>query len=106
MTGARVTVFSAIAKAEARRISTPRRIEVANVAAAEAIARAPVETGEYRNGIHVVVSGDDVSLVDDDETAVHKEYGTLDTPAHAVLTDAVRKHGKYTGMQPRASRRR
>lgn len=105
MAGARVTVFSAIAIAEARRISTPRRIEIANEAAAEAIGRAPVETGEYRNGIHVEVSGDQVSVVDDDETAIHKEYGTSDTLAHAVLTDAVRKHGKYTGMQPKRSRR-
>lgn len=106
MAGARVTVFGAIAKAEARRISTPRRIDIAEEAAAEATARAPVESGEYRNNIHVEVGGDDVSLVDDDETAIHKEYGTSDTPAHAVLTDAVRKHGRYTGMQPKGSRRR
>lgn len=106
MAAVRVTVFREIAEREARRISTPERIKIANEIAADAIATAPVVSGAYRNGAHVVAEGENVRVVDDDETAIHKEYGTGDTPAHAVLTDAARKHGKYTGMQPRASRRR
>lgn len=106
MSGVRVTVFREIAIREARRISTEDRVKIAEQAAAEAISAAPVVSGRYRNGIHVQVSGDDVRLVDDDPDAIHKEYGTSDTPAHAVLTDAARSHGKYSGMQPKGRRRR
>jgi hypothetical protein len=102
---ARVTVFRDIAAREARRISTEERVRIANQIAVEAQAAAPVLTGQYRNGIHVETSGDDVSVVDDDPTAIHKEYGTVDTPAHAVLTDAARRHGRYSGMQPKRGRR-
>lgn len=99
--GARVTVFKAAALAEAIRISTPERVQIANQIAAEAQADAPVLTGAYRNGIEVAVDGDRVSVVDHDPDAVHKEYGTSDTPAHASLTEAAMRHGKYTGWQPR-----
>lgn len=98
---ARVTIFAAAAIREAYRLSTPDRVRIAEEAAAQARAAAPVLTGAYRSGIGVQVSGDKVQIVDDDPDAMHKEYGTADTPAHAVLTDAARRHGKYTGMQPR-----
>lgn len=98
---ARVTVYAAQAIAEARRISTARRVQIAGEIAAEAQADAPVLTGAYRNGISVEVSGDQVSVVDFDPDAVYKEYGTSDTPAHASLTEAAMHHGKYTGWQPR-----
>lgn len=99
--GARVTVFAAIAIAEAERISTSRRVEIAHEVAAEAKADAPVRSGAYRNGIEVQVEGDHVSVVDMDPDAIYKEYGTSDTPAHASLTDAAMSHGRYTGWQPR-----
>lgn len=97
---ARVTVYAAQAIAEARRISTEERVKIANEIASEARAAAPVLTGEYRDGIGVEAGGDQVRVVDSDPTSGYKEYGTGDTPAHAVLTDAARKHGKYSGMQP------
>lgn len=98
---ARITIYAEAAIREARRLSTPERVEIAEQAAAQARASAPVLTGRYRNGIHVETSGDDVRLVDDDPDAIHKEYGTSDTPAHAALTDAARQYGRYSGMQPR-----
>lgn len=99
--GARVTVFAAIAIAEAKRISTLERVRIANEIVAEAKADAPVRSGAYRNGIEVQVDGDRVTVVDQDPDAVYKEYGTSDTPAHASLTEAAMNHGKYSGWQPR-----
>lgn len=98
---ARVTVYAAQAIAEAARISTPKRVEIAHEIASEARAAAPVRTGEYRDGIGVEVAGDKVSAVDTDPESVWKEYGTSDTPAHAVLTEAAMNHGKYSGWQPK-----
>ncbi|WP_409186491.1 HK97 gp10 family phage protein [Amycolatopsis sp. VS8301801F10] len=97
----RVTVYPDQAVAEARRLSTPGRVEIAHMAAGDAQAAAPVLTGEYRDGIGVEVSGDQVSLVDRDKDSFYKEYGTSDTPAHAVLTNAAKAYGRYTGYQPR-----
>lgn len=94
--GSRVTIYGDQARAEAFEASIKAREAIAQQIASEARAAAPVLTGEFRDGIHA----DGVRVVDDDETAVHKEYGTSDTPAHATLTDAARRHGKYTGMQP------
>jgi hypothetical protein len=99
--GIRVTVYEAEAIREARKISTEERGKIAEQVARTAISNAPVLTGEYRGGIGVKVSGDDVSVVDEDPEAGFKEYGTADTPAHATLTDAARQYGKYSGMQPR-----
>lgn len=101
----RVTIFRDVAIREAVRISTPERVKIAQEIAAEAQATAAVDTGEYRNGIDVRVSGDNVRVVDEDDTAIHKEYGTGDTPAHAALTNAARRHGKYSGMKPKGRRR-
>jgi hypothetical protein len=101
MAGVRVRVFAAEALREARALSTDERARIAREAAAEARADAPVRTGAYRDGIGVEVSGDEVRIVDTDPEAVHKEYGTVDTPAHAVLTDAARKRGRYRGWEPR-----
>ncbi|MGW5645062.1 HK97 gp10 family phage protein [Saccharopolyspora sp. NPDC003752] len=101
MARVRVRVFNAQALAEARRLSTDERGRIAREAAADARADAPVRTGEYRDGIGVQVDGNEVRLVDTDPEAIHKEYGTLDTAAHAVLTDAARKRGRYRGWTPR-----
>jgi len=102
---ARVTIFREAAIREAVRISTQERTRIANEIAADARATAPVVSGAYRNGIAVEFDGNQVRVVDQDDTAIHKEYGTGDTPAHAVLTDAARKRGTYTGTQPRGQRR-
>lgn len=101
MADVRITVFAAQSIREADHLSTPTRAEIAHQGAAAARARAPVQTGQYRDGIHAEINGDQVSVVDDDPEAFYKEYGTSDTPAHAVLTDTMRQYGKYSGFQPR-----
>ncbi|WP_280201218.1 hypothetical protein [Nocardia cyriacigeorgica] len=58
-------------------------------------------TGAYRDGIGTEFSGTTVRVVDDDPDAIYKEYGTVDTPAHAAVTDAARRHGRYRGWTPR-----
>lgn len=98
---ARVTVYAAQAVAEARELSTPERVKIAEAAASAARGAAPVLTGAYQGGMGVEVSGDQVSIVDTDPDAVFKEYGTSDTPAHMSLTNAARQYGKYTGWQAR-----
>lgn len=105
-TGVRITVYGAQAIAEAAKASLQGRTEIAEKIAEEARAAAPVLTGAYRDGIHAEVDGNNVRVVDDDEDAIYKEYGTSRTPAHATLTDAARKYGKYSGTQPRGRRRR
>lgn len=104
MTAARLTIFESIVIKSAKTLSTVRRREIAGEIAADARATAPVLTGEYRDGIAAEASGDDVSVVDNDPDAIYKEYGTSDTPAHATLTDAARKRGRYSGWQPRGRR--
>ncbi|WP_432845976.1 HK97 gp10 family phage protein [Amycolatopsis sp. CA-161197] len=99
--GVRITLYRAELLAEARRLSTEQRVEIAHEAAGDAVADAPVLTGEYRDGISVETNGDQVSIVDSDPEAVYKEYGTSDTPAHMTLTEAASKYGKYTGWGAR-----
>lgn len=102
MAGAsRFRLFPGQALAEARILSFDDRESIAHDVAEEAAANAPILTGEYRDGIGVVVDGTKVSVVDTDEDAIWKEYGTIDTPAHAALTDAARNSpGKYSGWLP------
>lgn len=97
----RVTVYAGQAIAEARVISGPERVKIANEAAGIARANAPVLTGAYRGGIGVEGGGARVAIVDTDPDAVYKEYGTSDTPAHMALTNAARQFGRYTGWQAR-----
>lgn len=97
----RLTVYGDRARGEARALSLDGRIDIANQAANDARSAAPVYTGAYRDGISVEVQGDRVFLVDNDPDAIFKEYGTVDTPAHASMTDAARQHGRYSGWQPR-----
>lgn len=104
MAGIRVTLYPEQLYREARQATTPRRVEVAHEAAGDAVAAAPVESGEYRDGISVQVAGDSVKLVDEDPEAFYKEYGTVQTPAHATLTTAAKKYGRYSGMKPRGGR--
>lgn len=78
-----------------------QRMKIAAQIANNARAAAPVLTGRYRDGIAVESDGLTVRVVDNDETAIHKEYGTSDTPAHAALTNAAIEYGSYSGTQPR-----
>lgn len=99
--GARVTIYNMQAIREAYRASTPGRVEVAHQAAAVAGTTAPVDTGEFQQGVGVEVDGDHVQIVNTDPEAGYKEYGTVDTPAHSTMTDAARQFGRYTGVTPR-----
>ena len=87
--------------AQARHLSTPDRVEVAHDIVGVHRDTAPVVSGAYRDGPTVVVSGDDVSVVQRDPDAIYKEYGTEDTPVHATLTNASRQFGRYTGWSAR-----
>jgi hypothetical protein len=97
----RIRVFDATLLAEARRATTPQRADIAEQIVDEGQADAAVRTGEYRGGMAVEVDGDIVRAVDTDPEAAYKEYGTADTPAHAALTNAARRHGRYRGVQPK-----
>jgi hypothetical protein len=99
-----VTVFPDEAVREARRLSTEDRVQIAEQIADDARATAPVLTGAFQSGIDVEVNGDQVQVVNNDPTAGFKEYGTGDTPAHATMTNAARRYGKYSGIKPRGSR--
>ncbi len=100
----RFTLFPGQARSEARYLSFSDRESIAHDVAAEARSNAPILTGDYRDGISVLVEGMNVSIVDTDDNAIWKEYGTIDTPAHAALTDAARNApGKYTGWMPDGS---
>lgn len=97
----RVTVYAAQAIAEARRISTARRVEIANQMVDIARGEAAVESGAWQAAYHVETSGDQVSAVNDREAAVYIGFGTSDTPPHDELINAGRQFGRYSGWQPR-----
>lgn len=99
--GARVTVFAAIAIAEAKRISAPKRVEIAEQMVDMAKSDAAVETGQWQESYHVEVNGDQVLAVNDRDDAVYIGFGTSDTPAHDELINAGRQFGTYSGWQPR-----
>lgn len=101
---AKITIFGAAAIAEARQIARAQLEDIAGQVAAAAKSSAPVESGEYRDGIGVETRGDKVYVVNNDDEAIYKEYGTVDTPAHATMTNAARQFGKYSGMTPRGGR--
>lgn len=99
--GARIIVYGAQAIAEAYVLSTPARKRIAEEIVAEAEATAPVLTGKLKANFAVEVNGDDVRAVNTDEDASYKVFGTSDTPPHPGFIDAARKHGTYTGWQPK-----
>ncbi|MEJ6019874.1 hypothetical protein [Corynebacterium sp. H113] len=101
MSFAKLTLFQQELRRETRQESTKKRRDIAGKIAADARSSAPVVTGAYRGGIGVEEDGDTVMVVDNDPDAIHKEYGTSDTPAHAALTNAAMAYGKYSGMRPR-----
>lgn len=100
MADIRVTVFDAEAIREAIELSTEDRARIAHEIADEARATAHVDTGEFQGGVGVEVNGTHVAVVNNDETAGFKEYGTSDTAPQATMTNAARRHGKYSGIQP------
>lgn len=95
-----MTVYDTVVTEQARRLSTPERARVARAIVADHQGTAPRLTGAYADGATVVESGDDVSVVNRDDTAIYKEYGTSDTPAHGSMTNAARKYGRYSGWDP------
>ncbi|QSE94196.1 HK97 gp10 family phage protein [Rhodococcus pseudokoreensis] len=98
---ARLTIYDGRARAETFEISFEDRLEIGWTIADESRADAPVLTGDYRDGITVETDGQRVFVADTDEDAVFKEYGTVDTPPHAVLTNKARRYGDYRGWEPK-----
>ncbi|MEU9515919.1 hypothetical protein [Micromonospora sp. NPDC048169] len=98
---ARLTIVGSLVERFAAGMSTPRRQQIAREIAAEARGNAAVLTGAYRDGIGTEFRRTVVRVVDEDEDAIYKEYGTSKAPAHAALTDAARRRGRYRGWRPR-----
>jgi hypothetical protein len=97
----RIEVYAALAIAEAK-LGTKAGLEaIAQAIVDDARGSAPVDTGEFRDSMAVTSAGDKVYAEAGDERSLYIEYGTSDTPAHGTMTNAARKFGKYTGMQPR-----
>jgi hypothetical protein len=96
----RVVVYDNVLIREVYRTTVGARTGVAEDIVHEGIDTAAVLTGEYRGGMGVAVSGTRVSAQDTDPDAFFKEFGTVDTEAHAALTNAARRHGRYKGLQP------
>lgn len=101
MADVRVTVFAAEAIRLAREATVAERAQIAEQAADDARATARVDTGEFKAGIGVEVDGTLVRIVNNDPEAGYKEYGTADTPAQATMTNAARRYGRYSGVQPK-----
>ncbi len=94
-------VFRDQARRQAYATTLESRAGIGHEAAGEARSDAPVLTGAFRDGIGVEVDGLHVAIVDSDPDAIYKEYGTSDTPAHATLTNAASRFGRYSGWRPR-----
>lgn len=105
MARVRITVFGAQVIREALRLSTPKRKQIAEEIVGEAEANAPVLTGKYKSSFAVEANGDDVRAVNNADDASYITFGTSDTPPHPGFIDAARKHGKYSGWQPKGRRR-
>lgn len=97
MSAPRVTINERVVLAKARRASTGPRADIARRVVATHAATAPRVTGAYAKGAAVVAHGEQVTVINRDPDAVYKEYGTSDTPAHASMTNAARRHGRYVG---------
>ena len=96
----RIEIYDDVLIEQVYRTTVGARTDIAEEIVHDGIDTAAVLHGDYRGGMHVAVSGTQVSAADSDPDSFYKEYGTVDTPAHASLTDAARKHGRYTGLQP------
>ncbi|OZF00873.1 hypothetical protein CH300_20160 [Rhodococcus sp. 15-1154-1] len=96
-----MTVFDAQLERDVVEASFDDRVDISNLIAGEARADAHVLTGEFRDGIAVEVQGLRTLVVDNDEEAIWKEYGTVDTSPQATLTTAASRYGSYTGWKIR-----
>lgn len=105
MANARITIYADVARGEARELARPELTTVAGRIAGDASGFAPRRTGRYASSF-AVESSNGVRVVSSDTTSIHKEYGTSDTPAHAALTEAAMRYGRYSGTRPRGRRRR
>lgn len=105
MTNATITIFKDAAQREAKVLARPDLVKIAGKIAGDATGFAPRRTGRYA-GSFAVDTANGVRVRSSDDTAIHKEYGTSDTPAHAALTEAAMRYGRYQGTQPRGRRRR
>lgn len=99
MAGVRVTVFAQRVIAEAYRLSTPKRVQIAEEMVAIAQPQAAVQTGSYKSSYDVETDGDRVFAVNNDPDASYITFGTSDTPPHDELLEAARQFGKYSGWQ-------
>lgn len=99
----KVTIYEREAVRQARRIARPDLVKIAGKVSGDASGFAPVRTGKYA-GSFSVQTGNGVRVVSSDDRSFYKEYGTSKTPAHAALTEAAMRYGKYSGMQPRGRR--
>lgn len=104
VSGARLTLYPSVIRRSSRTLSIPGRVKIAHEIAAEGRGVAPMRSGRYRSGIGVETSGTSVRVVNNDDDAIHKEYGTSKTPAHAAITNAAMRKGKYSGTRPRGGR--
>ena len=91
----RLTIYEAQVRSQATRASLPGRLDLAYEVALEAIDRAPVVSGAFRDGIDVAQEDGDVFIVDNDPIAFMKEYGTVDTEPIYLLTAAAEVLAKY-----------
>jgi len=101
---AKITIYDKAVRGEAKELARPDLVTVAGKIAGDASGFAPRRTGIYA-GSFTVDSSEGVRVVSSDTTSIHKEYGTSDTPAHAALTEAAMRYGKYSGTRPRGKRR-
>ncbi|OKX85130.1 hypothetical protein [Corynebacterium glutamicum] len=104
MARAVLTIYDQVAQGEARELSRPDLVTIAGKISGDASGFAPRRTGRYASSFSVDTS-EGVRVVSSDTTSIHKEYGTSDTPAHAALTEAAMRQGKYSGTRPRGRRR-
>ncbi|OZF47570.1 HK97 gp10 family phage protein [Rhodococcus sp. 14-2470-1a] len=98
---ARLTVYPAQVRQQVTDTTLDDRVDIAKLIVAEAQPVAPVDTGYFQSQFDVETEGSRVFAVNSADDASYIEFGTLDTPPAAVMTDAARNHGKYSGWVPR-----
>jgi hypothetical protein len=98
---ARLTVYPGQVRQQVTETTFDDRVDIAQAIIDEAQPVAPVDTGYFQSQFGVETEGRRVFAVNSADDASYIEYGTLDTPPAAVMTDAARSHGKYSGWTPR-----
>ena len=99
MAGFKYTQYDDQLLRELKRETRGKRERIAARIMADAIATAPVESGEFRSRFYME-TGEEPRVVNSDPGAEYIEFGTSRTPAHGTLVNAARKYGKYTGWTP------